>query len=377
MMLRRYSISILRLLNGLKFEVFCHITEGLLCCIVIVIIYCMVERLGISKKKQKKFFKTIKTISGLKWSELSILCDVSERTLRDWARAKYTPLYEICNFLGAEFNIDLPSGFRVLNPYWYIKKYARKGALMRQARYGLLGDKETRRKGGLVSQQRRRENPEKYRLLDCNVRKVLKEPLKPSPQLAELFGIILGDGGITKNQIRITLNRKTDRDYAGFVRKLMNKVFKEMPSISKRENVLSLTLSGIGLVEELERLGLRVGSKIVHQVAIPSWILENREYSKRCLRGLIDTDGGVYFHKHKIKGIKYVNFGLTFTNHSKPLIYGANKILNDNDFYPSIVQNKRIYIYNLSEIKRYFKIIKSNNQKHIKRLNFYLNNYKK
>lgn len=267
----------------------------------------------------------------------------------------------------------MPTRFKILEPYWYIKKYAKRGASARQKLYGLLGNKETRQKGGLISQQRRRENPEKYRLLGCIVRKNLKRSPKPCIDLAELLGIILGDGGITNNQIRITLNRKTDKDYAIFVRQLIYKIFGEYPTISKRESVLDLTLSGVNLVEALENLGLKRGNKVLNQVAIPEWILSNNEYSRVCIRGLVDTDGGLYFHHHTTKGIKYFNIGLTFTNHSKPLIHGVYKTLIKNGFSPSLVKNKRIYIYNLEEIKRYFKVIGSNNPKHIKRLNFFLN----
>lgn len=336
----------------------------------------VMERLRILKKEQKKFFKAIKARSGLSWLGLGKILNLSGRTLRDWARCKYTPSYKACKTLSQKFKVDLPSDFKILDQYWYIKKYAARGALVRQKIYGLLGNRETRRKGGLISQQKRREDPEKYRLLGCTVRKFIRM-LKPSVKLAELAGIILGDGGITSSQVRITLNRKSDREYAGFVRKLMRGVFNESPSIGEYHNVLTLTISGINVTEELERIGLKRGNKVVNQIAIPKWILRNKNYARACLRGLIDTDGSVYFHRHKTKGIRYVNLGLTFTNHSRPLVYGANKILRDSNFSPSVVKNKRIYIYNLKEIKRYFKAIGSHNPKHTSKLSFYLKSHRK
>lgn len=336
----------------------------------------IMERLKILKKEQKSFFNAIKAKSGLSWVKLGKILDLSDRTLRDWARCKYTPSYEACKLLSQKFRVDMPRGFKILGRYWYIKKYAKRGALARQELYGLLGNIETRRKGGLISQQKRRENPEKYRILGCNVKKSIGT-LKPSVSLAELAGIILGDGGITSNQVRITLNKISDREYAKFVHKLMRSIFKESPSIGEYHNVLTLTISGVNVIKELERIGLKKGNKIINQVAIPKWILDNKDYAKVCLRGLIDTDGGVYFHHHKIKGIEYINFGFTFTNHSKPLIHGAVKILRDNNFSPSVTKDRRIDIYNIKEIKRYFKIIGSSNLKHINRLNFYLKSHGK
>lgn len=58
--------------------------------------------------------------------------------------------------------------------FWYVTKGARKGALRRLELYGDLGTPEGRRKGGINSQLRRKENPEKYRLLGCNLRKKFK-----------------------------------------------------------------------------------------------------------------------------------------------------------------------------------------------------------
>lgn len=156
---------------------------------------------------------------------------------------------------------------------------------------------------------------------------------------------------------------------------MIHKIFSENPALYKRENVLNLVLSGINLVEAIENLGLKRGNKVFNQVVIPKWILKNDIYSRACVRGLIDTDGSLYFHHHNTKGIKYFNIGLTFTNYSKPLFFGVYNILVRNHFTPSIVKDKQIYIYNIKEIKRYFEIFGSNNPKHIRRLNFYLNQH--
>lgn len=314
--------------------------------------------------------------SGLKWTELSALCHISSRTLRDWVRARYTANLMVSQFLSKKFLVNLPTKSEILEPYWYIRKIARRGALARQKIYGLLGNRETRRKGGIVSQQMRRKYPEKYRRLGCIVRKKIK-PLRPSIHLAELIGILLGDGGLTDTQARITLNRTTDHQYANFVSQLMKRILGEKPSVTRRQNVINLTLSGVSYVESLERLGLRRGNKVKNQVVIPSWIVKNRNYSTACLRGLIDTDGGVYFHHHITHGIPYVHLGLTFTNHSRPLIVGAENILKSHGFSPSVTQHKRLYIYNLGEVKRYFLVVKSHNPKHQKRLKKYLKLYKK
>jgi len=335
----------------------------------------MDERIKISKKQQIDFLQEVKVKSQMDAEALGIFCNVSGHTVRDWSRAKYTLPHEVGLLLSSKFKVSLPMDFKILKRYWYIKKYARKGALARQKIYGLLGSVETRRKGGLISQEKRRKNPEKYLLLGCKARKQIK-PFIHSLALAELCGIILGDGGITNTQISVTLNKFVDKEYASFVEKLLFKIFNEHPYQKERKSVIVLVLSGVNLVEALEKVGLKRGNKVSHQVGIPSWILKNKNYSRACLRGLMDTDGCVYFHNHLSGGIKYQHLGLNFSNYSRPLVLGAYKILSRNGIKASLLENKGVWVYSLGEIKKYFKIIGSSNQKHIIKFQSYVNKIK-
>lgn len=330
----------------------------------------MNERIKLSKQSQKDFFQKIKTVSGKSWDELASSVGLSGRTFRDWARAKYTPLASVIDNLSKTLNLSLPIEARPLDAYWYIKKWARKGALARQKKYGLLGDRETRRRAGIISQQRRREDPEKYRKLGCLVKKNIK-PLKPSDRLAELCGVLLGDGGLTDNQVKITLNKKTDKDYGTFVSRLMYEVLGEKPKMAIRGSVLVFTLSSVAYIEAFERMGLKRGNKVRQQVGIPEWILRNKKYSKFCLRGLVDTDGGVYFHHHIVAKKRYINFGLSFTNASLPIILGAKKILESFKLKVFMPRQRNLYIYKFEDIQRYFQIIGSDNPKHWQRLKIY------
>jgi hypothetical protein len=87
-------------------------------------------------------------------------------------------------------------------------------------RYFKLGTIESRIKGGKMSQQCRRENPEKYRQLGCNVKKEFITPAY-SAEFAEVIGIILGDGAISNYQVRISLDQHRDKEYADFVTDIM------------------------------------------------------------------------------------------------------------------------------------------------------------
>ncbi|MDR3582721.1 MAG: LAGLIDADG family homing endonuclease [Candidatus Pacebacteria bacterium] len=228
-----------------------------------------------------------------------------------------------------------------------------------------LGTIESRIKGGKISQQRRREDPEKYRKSGCFTRKEFVTP-PYSTELAEVIGIILGDGAISGYQIRISLDRHRDRKYADFIVDLMGKVLGEYPSYREREadNTIALRISGVGLVEILEKLGMQRGDKIAHQVSFPQWIRENLVYSTACVRGLFDTDGGLYFHKKK----KRTYLGWCFASFSDPLLLDVMSTLQKLDFNVKKSGAHKLYMYSLESISRYFEVVGSHNPKNAVKL---------
>jgi hypothetical protein len=231
-----------------------------------------------------------------------------------------------------------------------------------------LGTIESRIKGGKISQQRRREDPEKYRKLGCNARKEFAIPAH-SEQFAELVGIILGDGMINRYQVKITLDRNRDKEYADFVAELMGSILKEYPSriICERDNTILLTISGIGLVEALEKSGMQKGNKIVNQVSFPAWIKDNQTYRIACTRGLFDTDGGLYFHQKAKK--KYL--GWCFASFSKPLLFDVMSTLQELNFNVKNSGEHKLYLYRFSSIERYLEIVKSHNPKNAAKVKLY------
>ena len=291
------------------------------------------------------------------------ICGVSGRTVRDWRRGKYLMTSAAVRKICGHFDVSWPKEVKEIDDYWYVFKGARKGGLRRVVLYGIPGNIESRKMGGLESQKRRREDPEKYLSLGCNARKsyVLADK---SPELAEIVGVILGDGGITDYQVKIFLDLKSDKRYAIFLRKLMENTLGERPSWynHKYKNVIVLCLSGVELVERLESLGLGRGNKVRRQVDVPKWVWDDLEYQKACLRGLVDTDGCVYFHRHWTKGIRYRNMGLNFASASLPLLSSASKIMSNLNI-KHFVKKENIFVYDFEEVKKYFKLVGSHNPK--------------
>lgn len=332
-------------------------------------------RIIFQDNNQSQFIKNVKEANGLSNKELASLCGVHERTFRDWMRSKYSISEKAFKILAAKYGSPLPKNIKIVDDYWYVTKGARKGALRRNKLYGPPGSVASRIKGGIISQSRRRTDPNKYRLLGCNVKKDFKVD-EPSLAFAEAAGIILGDGGITAYQLRITLSSIVDRPYTLFVISLFQKVFGEKPTSHDCSccNSIDLTISGVGLVEELERWGFVRGDKVKHQIDFPQWIWKNQEFQKACVRGLMDTDGGCYFHKHKVNGLIYRNFGMCFANKSLPLVQSMARVLKLLGLKFSVAKNgTQIYIYSFEEIKKYFRMIGSSNPKNHRKFKLYLN----
>ena len=135
--------------------------------------------------------------------------------------------------------------------------------------------------------------------------------------LAELIGIMLGDGNMWRTHIKIAFDKR-NKTYMDYVEKLFNKVFgiHLRRLIIKETNQAYLYCYNKLASQKLLDFGLKRGDKIKNNVGIPDWVNKNISYAKACLRGLIDTDGCIYKSKRdKQIYIKFTNFNKQLLNH--------------------------------------------------------------
>jgi len=226
-----------------------------------------------------------------------------------------------------------------------------------------LGTVESRRKGGLVSQQKRRENPEFYRTLGCNVGNMFSFP-EVSVELSEFVGIMLGDGGVTKYQLAITLNSEKDRRYADYVVVLVRKLFGVVASEyqKKKQKALVLSVSGVGLINFLIGKGLVAGNKVRCQIDVPEWIKGDREFSKWCVRGMIDTDGCVFLRRDGLGRDKYNYLNMYFSNKSRPLRKFVLMTLRSHGLHPK-EYGCQVRLYSEAETRKYLELFGSSNRR--------------
>ena len=325
-------------------------------------------RIILPKIKQKEFVEAL--LAKISTKEASKLCGLSERTIRDWRRGKFTIDLAAARILCKKTSVLLPKEAEVKNDYWYTFLGAHKGAMACLKKYGRVGGDAEKHK------QKWREWWEKegkYKNFDKGIfaRKSFSKPIF-SEELAEFVGIVLGDGGISKNQIKITFNAK-DIEYLNFTGELISKLFGVPFGVCKRKNCLALdiVISRVALVEFLvNEVGLSMGNKVQQQVDIPRWIKEKDNYLIACVRGLIDTDGSIFKHSYRVNNKIYHYKKLAFSNQSKPLIIAVHQFLKNFGFSPRITSDKKdVRLESISDMNRYFKIVGSHNPR-------YLNNYR-
>jgi hypothetical protein len=196
--------------------------------------------------------------------------------------------------------------------------------------------------------------------------------MRRSKNLAELVGIILGDGSFYVDkehyQLDISFNLKDEMEYCDFVKKLLENIAKNKSYIKydKEGNCIHLRLNRKKDVLCLLEFSLVVpGNKVKNNVTIPMWIFKNREYLKCCMRGLIDTDGSIF----RMSKRDYNLTRIEFKNMNKRLLKDVEKSFVLLGFHTSkVICNREIFLSRQDEVKRYIKEIGFNNPKNRKRI---------
>ncbi len=200
--------------------------------------------------------------------------------------------------------------------------------------------------------------------------KTIKKP-KLDKKLAELVGVMLGDGSIYLNkecgayQIRITLNINKERDY---VEEHLVPIFKNLFDINCRvverpdRGVICISVDSKELVDFFANIGLwHKGRKSSN---VPSWIKNNKSFSAACLRGLIDTDGSIYRLSRKDPDSKRISF----KNANVKLLKDFRDMAIGLGFHPSKITHGNIFITRKKDIVKYMDEIGFSNPKNSRKI---------
>lgn len=150
--------------------------------------------------------------------------------------------------------------------------------------------------------------------------------------LAELIGIILGDGCITKlertESLRITCN-SNDEEYVRYACELIKRVFGKEPNYTRRKTANAID---IRLYQKFisSRLTLPSGNKIRNKIGVPSWVYSKNIYMVNCLKGLFDTDG------HFRRDLDNYLHVIELKNHCNQILQNAYGMLRSLGYNPQL-----------------------------------------
>lgn len=193
-------------------------------------------------------------------------------------------------------------------------------------------------------------------------------------ELAELWGIMLGDGCVHKikkykigvYKITVSGHSIDDKDYLlNFVKPLLERLFniKGRSYQSKSNRGLHIHLDSRRVIDFFEENDFKSGNKIVNQVTIPDWIKNEDKLLASCLRGLFDTDGSFYQLTNQN------SYQINFCNNNQKLLKDVRQSLLKLGINVSrIMKNRRIVITRRSEIAKFYKLIGFSNPKHLNKI---------
>ncbi|MBI2038300.1 MAG: hypothetical protein HYT19_00045 [Candidatus Nealsonbacteria bacterium] len=315
--------------------------------------------------EQKKFINSM--IAKISIQKMAKICKISERTMRDWHREKFSVDLIALRKLCKHTNTQLPRNIEIKNRFWYAINNASAGGLAVFKKYGKIGGDPEHRKKKWHEWWEKKGKYKKHPVIGMT--KSIKKPFF-SKKLAEFVGIMLGDGSITKYQIVVTFCLRDEEKYSKFVANLIQKLFNAPIGIyyDKNAAAVDIIVSRIKLAKYcIDKIGLKSGNKIKNQVDIPDWIKKNEAYSIACVRGLVDTDGCVFTHKYKSNGKYYSYKKILFTSLSRPLRQSVFNILKNSGFNPRLAKQGDVCLDSSKDVQKYFQLFGFHNQKHLDR----------
>lgn len=178
-------------------------------------------------------------------------------------------------------------------------------------------------------------------------------PFRPSENLAEYIGVVLGDGNISKfprsERIIIAANSNNHgfiKRYADFTQIIFNK----KPTVSKVKSKNCVRIS-LYQKEISRRLRIPTGNRGPKKIKIPKWIWENDLYVISLLRGLFEAEGSLSIH------LPTCTYNFQFCNKNASLLKITEKGLRMLGYHPEI-RKAGVRLRRKAEVESFKKLIR-------------------
>ena len=194
-------------------------------------------------------------------------------------------------------------------------------------------------------------------------------------KLAELVGILLGDGYLSSstNRVKISFNSKDDVEYISYVNNLLVELFDVKPILKQRvnENTAELYIFKRDIIRFLiNNVGMKVSPKW-NNAAIPSQFLSSK-LDLQVLRGYFDTDGCLVTANNN--GTIYPRLEMKVS--PSPMQKQFIAILKKYKFSFGVYQigdgKVRIQLNGKPQLEKWIKSVGFSNQKHIDKISRFI-----
>jgi hypothetical protein len=177
--------------------------------------------------------------------------------------------------------------------------------------------------------------------------------LRKNGVLAELIGVILGDGHIQTFPRTERLLIFSNSNNTGFVERyagMVERIFAKKPYVKK---MIGKNCTRISIYENQisKRLAIPAGSRASLPARVPRWILAKRGYVVRYLRGLFEAEGSHSVH------LPTGTYKFAFANRNPHLLHIVYRLMKGLGFHPSIGRD-RVQLSRREEVFRAMKMLK-------------------
>jgi hypothetical protein len=199
-----------------------------------------------------------------------------------------------------------------------------------------------------------------------------------SHELCEFVGAIIGNGNLwtdgSRYRVELTGDPALDKEYFSYLTAVTCLLFKKKPYLTRvHQRGLRWRLQSKDAYSLLLEIGLPAGSGKSHNVTIPDLIMhENWALAKWTIRGIMDTDGTLFFSKKTYKQAIYPTIELRTC--STGLAKQLEMLLLQNGFRARLRGDEKegyhVALYGIEMLKKWVMEIGFSNPKHANKVRF-------